>query len=166
MPVLLALGAQVILRKGTQTRELPLDAFYLGYQKTAREPGELVVAVRLPPPPIHSLLRAWKVSKRRDQDISAVCGAFSLVFDEQERVTIARLAFGGLAAVPKRAMGAEIALVGQPFDEAALVSAQAALASDFTPLTDGRATADYRRAVAQNLLTRLQAEVSDTRVAR
>ncbi len=160
MPVLLALGASLVLRKGAVTRQLPLDEFYLGYQKTARQPGEIVVAIRVPPAVPGSAFRAWKVSKRRAQDISAVCGAFSLVFDPRGTVTQARLAFGGLAAVPARAPQAEGCLVGHPFDDVALAAAREALGRDFSPLTDGRATADYRRVVAQNLLTRLQAEVS------
>jgi xanthine dehydrogenase small subunit len=159
LPVLLALGASVLLR-GTQPRELPLEDFFLGYQKTAREPGEVLVAVRIPPMPPGSSFGAWKVSKRRDQDISAVSAAFRLVRDDRGFVTEARLAFGGLAAVPARAPLAEEALRGQPFHQKALESARGALALDFAPLTDGRATADYRRVVAANLLTRFQAEVS------
>jgi len=159
-PVLMALGASVVLRRGERTRELPLEKFFLGYQKTAREPGEVLVAFRLPVLPPGSSFRAWKVSKRRDQDISAVCGAFWLVQDTRGFVVEVRLAFGGMAAVPSRAGGAEGALRGRPFHREALAEAQEALDADFAPLTDGRATADYRRTVARNLLTRFQAEVS------
>jgi xanthine dehydrogenase small subunit len=162
MPLLLALGAGVILRKGSRTRELPLEEFYLAYQKTAREPGEVLVAVRVPLRRPGEIVRAWKVSKRRDQDISAVCGAFSLVV-EGGRVRRARLAYGGVAATPKRAANAEKVITGQPFDLDTLESARRALTGDFTPLTDGRATAGYRAAVAANLLTRLQAEVEAAR---
>jgi len=160
MPVLLALGASVLLRKGQRTREVRLDGFYLGYQKSVREPGELVVTIRIPPLPPGAVLRAWKVSKRRDQDISAVCGAFALAFDSQGLVTTAQLAFGGMAAVPSRAPAAEKALVGRVFDQTALEAAQNALSQDFTPLTDGRATAEYRGIVAKNLLTRFWAAVT------
>jgi xanthine dehydrogenase small subunit len=160
MPVLLALGASLVLRKGEVTRELALEDFYLGYRKTARQPGEIVVAVRVPPRVPDLAFRVWKVSKRRAQDISAVCAAFSLVIDAQGTVTQARLAFGGVAAIPARAPRAEGCLVGRPFDQTALTAAREALGRDFSPMTDGRATADYRRVVAQNLLTKLQAEVS------
>jgi xanthine dehydrogenase small subunit len=159
-PVLLALGATVELRLGPRTRELPLEQFFIAYQKTALEPGEVLVRISVPAPAPGSVLRAWKVSKRRDQDISAVAGAFYLVHDGHGVVTQARLAYGGMAAVPARARRAEVALTGRRFDTEALAAARLALDSDFTPLTDGRASADYRRAVAANLLTRLQAEVS------
>ncbi len=162
MPLLLALGSSVILRKASRTRELPLEEFYLAYQKTAREPGEVVVALRIPLRRPDEIVRTWKVSKRRDQDISAVCGAFSLVV-ENGRVSRARLAYGGVAATPKRASNAEKVIIGKVFDESALASARGALKADFTPLTDGRATAAYRALVAANLLTRLQAEVEAAR---
>lgn len=165
MPALLALGTSVDLRLGPRTRTVALKDFFLGYQRTAREPGEVVVALRVPAAPAGSVFRAWKVSKRRDQDISAVCGAFFLRFDGG-RVAEARIAFGGMAAVPSRAPGTEAALTGRPFDTAALEAARAALDTDFTPLTDGRATAEYRRTVARNLLTRLQAEVASLETQR
>jgi len=162
MPLLLALGARVVLRKASRTRELGLDAFYLAYQKTAREPGEVVVAIRIPLRRPGEMIRTWKVSKRRDQDISAVCGAFSLTV-EAGRITEAKLAYGGLAAIPQRASRAEQVLVGTVFDRQTLATARAALSEDFSPLTDGRATAAYRSAVAANLLTRLQAELEAAR---
>ncbi len=160
LPVLLALGTSVILRKGKQERQVLLDDYYLGYQKSVREPGEVIVGLRVSGRPLGSTFRAWKISKRRDQDISAVCGAFHLTFDGRDRVAWARVAFGGMAAIPSRAAATEKALVGQPFDLASLEQARKALAVDFSPLTDGRATADYRRVVAQNLLTRLHDELS------
>ncbi len=158
MPLLLALGASVVLRSGIPTRELSLDEFYLSYQKTAREPGEVLMAIRLPLRRPGQILRAWKVSKRRDQDISAVCAAFSLVLDGG-RVVSPRLAFGGMAAVPKRAKEAEQVLSGNRFDLESLSQARAALLREFAPMTDGRATAGYRAAAAANLLTRLHAEM-------
>lgn len=158
MPLLLALGASVVLRKGPRTRTLALDDFYLGYQKTAKEPGELVAAIRVPLPVPRTFLRAWKVSKRRDQDISAVCAAFALTVGVRGTVTGAKIAFGGMAATPLRARKTEASLVGRPFDEAALADARRVLDTEFAPLTDGRATAEYRTLVAANLLTRLHSE--------
>jgi xanthine dehydrogenase small subunit len=162
MPLLLALGAHVVLRRGSRTRVLPLDEFYLAYQKTAREPGEVLVAIRLPLRQNGQIVRTWKVSKRRDQDISAVCAAFSLTLDDG-RVTDARVAYGGMAATPKRAVHTEEVLIGKQFDQTILASARTALAEDFSPLTDGRATSNYRSVVAANLLTRLHAEVEALR---
>ncbi len=160
LPALLALDASVVLRKGSRVRVVSLDAFYTGYQKSVREAGEVITAIRVPLSEPGTELRAWKVSKRRDQDISAVCGSFALIRDGQGNVTVARLAFGGMAAVPARARRAEAALLGRPFGEASLAAARDALDEDFTPLSDGRATADYRRTIAKNLLTRFHAEVT------
>jgi xanthine dehydrogenase small subunit len=153
-PALMALGASVVLRKGARERALALDDFYLDYMKNRREPGEFVQALRVPLPGADTALRVYKVSKRYDCDITALCGAFALTLDGGQ-VRAVRLAFGGLAAVVKRAAQAEAALVGQPWEESTVRAAMAALAQDFTPLTDLRASAGYRLQVAQNLLLRL-----------
>lgn len=162
MPALIAIGAEVVLRHGDRTRVLPLEALYLGYQKKDLAPGEFVQCVRIPlarGPLDGHLLRAWKISKRQDQDISAVFAGFSIVH-HHGIVSSARLAFGGMAGTPKRASHAEAALIGRPFDAAALSDARAALALDFQPLSDMRASAEYRMNVAQNLLTRLHHELA------
>ncbi len=159
-PVLMALGASLVLRRGRMRRTLALQDFYLGYLKNALEAGEFLEAIEVPlgaagaPPPV---VRAYKISKRFDSDISALClGAWLQVEDGVVREV--RLAFGGMAAIVRRAAAAEAALRGQPWDEASLDAAKVALASDFTPLTDMRASADYRMRVAQNLLQRLWLE--------
>lgn len=166
MPALIALGAELVLRAGTNTRSLPLDAFYLDYQKKDLAAGEFVEAVRVPLRPAAAgfHFRAWKVSKRHDQDISAVFAGFAIEFD-QGVIRRVRLAYGGMAATPKRAAAAEAALLGCPFDASALSAARAALAQDFAPLSDMRASAAYRMRVAQNLLTRLQLETCNGTVA-
>jgi len=161
MPALLALGADVVLRQGPRTRTLPLDAFYLGYQKTALAAGEFVAAIRVPRPAPDLRFRTYKVSKRYDQDISAVCGAFALRIADGVIVD-ARIAFGGMAATPKRAGHAEAALAGAAWDEAATQRAMDALAADYQPLTDLRASSAYRSKVARNLLRRFQLETRDT----
>ena len=161
-PVLMALDAALVLRRGAVVRRVPLDAFYLGYMKNDLQPGEFVqaIAVPLPQADAHANLqvRAYKISKRYDSDISAVCGAFALALTPTGDVARVRLAFGGLAATVKRAALAEQALLGQPWNDATVRAAQAALALDFTPLTDMRASAGYRMQVAQNLLHRLWLE--------
>jgi xanthine dehydrogenase small subunit len=164
MPVLMVMGAQVVLRKGRRTRELPLDAFYVGYQKTALESGEFVERIRVPHAAPNALLRTYKISKRFDQDISAVCGAFRIVVD-RGRVTDARIAYGGMAATPKRAAAAERALSGREWNEAAVETAMAALADDYAPITDMRASGRYRKSVARNLLYRFWLETSDRKSA-
>ena len=164
MPALIVLGATLTLRKGKRTREIPLDEFYLAYQKTALEPGEFVEAVNVPHRTAGAHLRTYKISKRFDQDISAVCGAFRIVLDNG-RVTDARIAYGGMAAVPKRASAAERVLAEREWTEAAAHAAMAALAEDFAPLTDMRASSAYRKSIARNLLYKFWLETSGTRAA-
>jgi xanthine dehydrogenase small subunit len=156
-PVLMALGASLVLRRGAQRRTVPLDAFYLGYMKNALQPGEFVEAIEVPDAPPAAQVRAYKLSKRFDCDISAVCAGLWIELDG-DTVKHVRLAFGGMAATVQRAAGAEAALRGQPWTQATVDAAKAALASDFTPLSDMRASADYRRQVTQNLLQRFWLE--------
>lgn len=155
-PVLIALGARLVLRHAARQRTLPLQDFYLDYMKNALEPGEFVEAVEVPFQTRDTgwVTQAHKISKRSDCDISAVSAGFALRL-EGDSLAEARLAYGGLAATVRRAAGAEAALVGQPWTEATLRAAQAALARDFSPLTDLRASADYRRTMAAALLERL-----------
>ncbi|HEY5799765.1 MAG TPA: xanthine dehydrogenase small subunit, partial [Burkholderiaceae bacterium] len=158
IPWLIALGSEVVLAGldsagALQRRVLPLEAFYLGYQKKDLHPGEFVAAVRVPLPQADRVLRTYKLAKRFDQDISAVCAAFCFTLDGG-LVRDARIAFGGMAATPKRADQAEAALRGQPWNEAALEAAVAALARDYAPLSDMRASNAYRMQAAQNLLRR------------
>ena len=164
MPALLALGAELDLRCGACTRRLPLDQFYLGYRLTALEPGEFVAAVRIPPRGPGERLSAWKVSKRYDQDISAVCIAVWL-HENDGSVVAARLGVGGMAATPKRALRAEAALIGRPLDRESVDAAIAAFAQEFSPMTDMRASSGYRMQVAGNLLRRLHLERQQSGVA-
>ncbi|MFV3075308.1 xanthine dehydrogenase small subunit [Niveispirillum fermenti] len=157
MPVLIALGARLRLRRGGEVREMPLEDFFLAYRRTALRSGEFVAGIRIPVPKPGRLFACYKISKRFDQDISAVMAGFGL--DVRGGVVVeARLAFGGMAGTPKRAAAAEAALTGRPFDPAAAQAAAAALATDFQPLSDMRASAAYRLAVAGNLITKFQME--------
>jgi len=153
-PVLIALDAQIVLRKGGRERRMPLADFYVDYMKNRLEAGEFVQALRVPLPRAGTAVRCWKISKRYDCDISAVCAAFALELDGGV-VRSLRLVYGGMAAIVKRAAHAEAALVGRPWSEANVRAAMAALAEDFTPLTDMRASAAYRARVARNLLLKL-----------
>jgi xanthine dehydrogenase small subunit len=161
-PVLMALDAQLVLRKGARVRRVALAEFYLGYMKNQLHPGELVQALAVPLASANAQVRAYKISKRYDCDISAVCAGLSIVLDG-ETVRQVRLAFGGMAATVKRAAGAEAALLGQAWTQESVQRAQAALAQDFKPLSDMRASAAYRLQVAQNLLQRywLETRVND-----
>ncbi|MEY3251850.1 MAG: hypothetical protein RL227_823 [Pseudomonadota bacterium] len=157
-PVLMALGATLVLQKGARLRRLPLDGFYTGYMKSQREPGEFIRAIELPLPTAANSLWAYKISKRFDCDISAVCAGMAIERDAAGVVQAARLAFGGMAATVQRAAAAEAALIGRPFDAEAAEAAAAALASDFTPMSDLRASAGYRLQVAGNLVRRAALE--------
>ena len=156
-PVLMALDARIVLQHRQQLRQLPLSGFYTGYLKNQLQTGEFVRTLVVPLPRPGAMVRTYKVSKRFDSDISALCAAFSIDLDG-DRVRDVRLAFGGMAATVQRPAGAEAALRGQPWHEAALQAAMAALATDFTPLSDLRASAGYRMQVAQNLLKRFWLE--------
>jgi xanthine dehydrogenase small subunit len=154
-PALMALGAQLHLRWRDEQRVLPLDGFYTGYQRNQLREGEWVEAVSVPPLAEGWQLRVWKLSKRHDCDISALCGAFALCRTPDGQVADVRLAFGGMAATVMRARHTEAALRGQAWDSHTLARGQAALAQDFTPLSDLRASATYRLEAAAGLLARL-----------
>ncbi|NHZ80962.1 xanthine dehydrogenase small subunit [Massilia sp. CCM 8695] len=153
MPWLIALGARVVLRGAAGEREMALEDLYLGYQKKDMQAGEFVQAVRVPLPRAGVQFRTYKLAKRFDQDISAVCAAFALRIDG-DVVAEARIAFGGMAATPKRAAQTEALLAGQPWSEATVDAAMAMLAQDYAPLSDMRASSEYRMKAAQNLLRR------------
>jgi len=156
-PALIALGATVTLRQGDARRTMPLEAFFVRYGVQDRQPDEFVESMYVPRPPAGALVRIAKLSKRFDSDIAAVCGAFMLTVADGH-VTQARIAFGGMAGTPARALGAEAALTGKPWSEATVEAAAIALGSDYAPLDDLRGSAAYRRIVAANLLRRLWIE--------
>ena len=159
---LMALDAQLVLRKGTRVRRVALAEFYLDYMKNQLHAGELVQAVAVPLPALQRQLRAYKISKRFDSDISAICAGLAIELNG-DTVQSVRIALGGMAATVRRAATAEAAITGQPWTQATVQLAQAALAQDFKPLTDLRASAAYRLQVAQNLLQRfwLETRVND-----
>lgn len=169
MPALICMGASVKLRQSQHSREITLQDFYIDYQKNALQIGEFVESVIVPIKDIVPgkgvvpnknqgwQLRSYKLSKRFDQDISAVCAAFSIQL-ESGKITDIRIAFGGMAAIPKRAAQAEALLVGQSWDESSVHQAMAALSQDFAPLSDMRASSQYRQQTAANLLYRFYLE--------
>jgi xanthine dehydrogenase small subunit len=165
-PPLIALGASVELRKGTRVRVLPLQEFFIAYGKQAREPGEFVRAVIVPKPAPGAIFAIHKLSKRKDEDITAVLGAFHIAV-EAGMVGSARICFGGMAGTPKRASAVEAALIGKPWSRATVEAALPAFTADYQPLSDWRASADYRLKAAQNLLIRVFLEsqgVADARL--
>ena len=150
-PALIALGATLHLRRGDARRSLPLEDYFVDYGRQDRQPGEFVEAVSVPRQP--DRLRCYKLSKRFDQDISAVCGCFNIALDGG-KVQSARIAFGGMAGVPKRAAAVEAALTGRPWDADTVAAALDAFAVDFQPISDMRASADYRLEAARGMLMR------------
>lgn len=167
-PALIALGSTLELRQGGSTRAIPLDTFFIAYRKQDRLPGEFVRRISVPKLKAQEAFRAYKVSKRFDEDISAVMGAFKFTLDGRT-VTEARIAFGGMAGIPKRATETEAALVGVSLDDpSAWGEAMAAITRDYQPLDDHRASAAYRMTVARNLVFKALSETAsgETRATR
>ncbi len=163
-PVFIALDADIELAGPDGSRRLKLADFFLDYRKTALAPGEIVAKIRIPLPGPGLKFAAYKVSKRHDDDISAVCAVFAITLDGGT-IASARVAFGGMAAIPKRAEACEAALVGRLWTLATAEAAAAALARDFAPIGDMRASAAYRAKVAANLVLRFWHESTDSGVA-
>ncbi|MCC5978456.1 MAG: xanthine dehydrogenase small subunit [Salinarimonas sp.] len=159
-PAMIAWGARLHLQGAQGSREMPLEDYFLDYGKQDRRPGEFVRKVVLPPLPAGEAFRCLKVSKRFDEDISAVMGAFRIGL-EGRRISAARIAYGGMAATPRRAAAAETALIDADLDDpASWQAARAALSRDYSPLSDHRASAAYRARVAENLLIKALNEIA------
>ncbi|TWB13213.1 xanthine dehydrogenase small subunit [Rhizobium sp. ERR 1071] len=159
-PALIALNASLTLRKGIVRRTIALEDFFIAYGKQDRQPGEFVEAIHIPVPAAAAKFAIYKVTKRRDEDITATLGAFRLVLGEDGTVAEIRIAYGGMAATPKRAFAVERALLGQPWSERTVETAMEKYAQDYAPLTDMRATAEYRALAARNLLLRFYLETT------
>jgi xanthine dehydrogenase small subunit len=158
-PALIALGATLALQRGDRPRTMPLENYFLDYGKQDRQPGEFVRVVRIPKFGADEHFRCFKISKRFDSDISAVMGAFKLRLDGQ-RIAGALVAYGGMAAIPKRARATERALIESHVDDPdSWEEAIAALAQDFSPIDDMRASAKYRLGAARALLRRALSEI-------
>lgn len=159
-PPLIALGAKLHLRRGEHRREIKLEDYFLAYGKQDRQPGEFVESVTIPYLPAGEHFATYKISKRREEDISALCGAFRIFVSDAGVVGMVRIAFGGMAATPKRAKAVEAALVGKPWTLETVEAAVAAFAEDYQPISDMRASAEYRLLTAQNLLRRFFLETT------
>ena len=157
MPALMVLGTSLVLRRGRSRREVPLEDFYLDYQVKDLRAAEFVETIRIPILSDDVLVGSHKLSKRFDQDISAVCNAYRLKLDG-DAVTEFRMACGGMAAIVRRAQHCEAAITGQPWNEETVDAACKALARDFEPISDMRASAGYRLRATQNLLRRFYHE--------
>ncbi len=159
-PCLIALGAEIELRRGSELRRLPLEAFFIAYKKQDRRPGEYLRRIIIPRPAADREFRAFKVSKRFDEDISAVLGAFHIGLAGRH-VIFARIAFGGMAGTPARAPQAEMAAIGIDLDDPATwANALAEIGNDYAPIDDARASAGYRSLIARNLFLKTLMEVA------
>lgn len=160
-PALIAAGATLTLRRGSATRTLPLEQFFIAYGKQDRAEGEFIESIWVPRPAADAVLKVYKISKRIDQDISSVCGAFCLRFEETAQghvVSAARIAFGGMAGTPVRAVQCEAFLTGRQWNTGTVEQAAEILSASFQPLDDARASAEYRNRVAGNLLRKYYLE--------
>jgi len=150
-PVLIALGAKLVLRKGLRTREILVEDYFVDFKVTKLESGEFIQSIEIPKATSKKQLIVFKISKRLDDDISTVLACFNLEFENQKVVDI-KIAFGGMAGIPKRAFACEKALLGKEASETNIALAMTALAQDFSPLSDVRASSEYRMQVAKNLV--------------
>ena len=160
LPCLIALDATVILHSLSGERSVPLEDFFIGYRETCLGSSEFIKAIHIPKLPSGQAFRAYKISKRYDQDISSVIGAYRVGILHNKVASI-RVAFGGMAATPKRASASEAALAGKAWTEETVLAVSTAVAEDFTPLSDHRASQAYRLRVAENLFVRLYRDLSE-----
>jgi xanthine dehydrogenase small subunit len=164
-PALIALNSRIELVGPAGKRELPLEDFFIAYGKQDRRNGEIISRILIPHLADSAQFEAYKISKRFDQDISSVCGAFHAVMKDGVLSNV-RIAFGGMAGTPKRASVAEAGLEGRQLDAVTVDAAVAGLAKDFTPLSDHRASAEYRMLVAANLLRKFCASLTGAQPPR
>jgi xanthine dehydrogenase small subunit len=164
LPVMLAYGARVILRNVNGTREVPMDGYITGYRQTLRRPDELIVGVVLPKPRPRAIVKSYKVSKRKDLDISTVSGGFKVELSTEHHVGLITLAYGGMAERVKRAASAEQLLLGKTWDRKTIEQAMPLVDADFTPISDARGSAEFRRVAARNLLMKFWHETASGKV--
>jgi xanthine dehydrogenase small subunit len=157
-PVLIALGAELILRKGDERRTISIEDYFIKYKVTALQTSEFIERIVIPKPDPFADFKAYKISKRLEDDISATCGAFSIKID-RGKVSAIKIAFGGMAEIPKRAKHCEQALLNQPWNSESIERAMIEFKKDFAPISDFRASADYRLDVSKNMLRRLYLEL-------
>lgn len=159
-PAFIALGATIELRQGLASRTIPLEDFFIAYRRKDLQPGEYIASVTIQKPGPLDHVRLFKISKRRDEDISSVMGAFRISVQDGQ-ILQARIAFGGMAGIPQRALTTETAITGQSINDIATWRTGAeAMLSDYTPMSDHRASADYRMRVARNLVIKALAEIA------
>ncbi len=161
-PALIALNATLSLTSQKGSRHIPLEDFFIEYGKQDLKPGEFVEKISFPRPASDKHFKCYKISKRFDQDISAVCGAFALTL-EGTRIKDIRICYGGMAGTPLRAKRTERELIGKDWSLDAVQNAMQTIATDYTPMSDMRASDEYRMSVARNLLMKFYVETTETK---
>jgi xanthine dehydrogenase small subunit len=163
-PALIALGAEMTLQRGDSVRKIAVEDFFVGYKKTVLKDAEFIKDIYIPKAKAGQILKLYKISKRIDDDISAVLAAFFIEFDDNVATNV-RIAFGGMAGIPMRAKQCEAALLNKPLSSESIAAAQLALTQDFQPMSDVRASDQYRMKVAQNLLQKCYLELQNRNIA-
>jgi xanthine dehydrogenase small subunit len=161
LPVLIAYNAVMILQRTDKQREINLDDFILGYRKTARYPDELITAIRLSKSQNDAMVKSYKISKRKDLDISTVSAGFRLELDSVKAVKDIKLIYGGMANCVQHAANTEQFLVGKPWTREIVEEARVLIQDDFMPISDARGSAEFRTIAAKNLLLKFWAETMD-----
>jgi xanthine dehydrogenase small subunit len=156
-PALIAIGASILLNKNGKHRKIPIEDFFIKYGQQNRQSGEFIESIEIPL--TEKNLKCYKISKRFDQDISAICGCFNITL-EKNRVKAARIAFGGMAEIPKRANFVEKFLLGRQWSEETISNAMIEFDKDFNPISDLRASSEYRKLTAKNLLKKYYLETN------
>ena len=164
LPILLSLDAKVILRSVKKTKVIPINDFFIDYRKTRLKKGQFIDSIRIPLFP-KNIFKAYKISKRFDDDISSVCASFNLEV-QNKKIKSIRVAYGGMASIPKRAKSCETILLNSPMTEATIIKAKEALERDFRPISDMRASGKYRMMVAKNLLHKCFLEIEQKKLIR
>jgi len=167
-PALIALGASMTLHVNGVERTILVEDYFVDYKKTVLKPAEFIKSVQIPKPIAGQTLKLYKISKRFDDDISAVLAAIFIerkAESQDQNITNVRIAFGGMAAIPKRAPATEAVLLGNSLTKALVVQAQATLTTDFQPMSDVRASSEYRMRVAQNLIEKCYLELQEKTIA-
>ena len=164
LPLLLSLDAKVVLRSIKKTKIVPLNNFFIDYRKTKLKKGQFIDSIRIPLFP-KNIFKAYKISKRFDDDISSVCASFNLEVMNKKIKNI-RIAYGGMASIPKRAKYCERILLNSPITEKIINKAKEALEKDFKPISDMRASKKYRMEVAKNLLHKCFLEIAQKKLIR
>ncbi len=159
LPILMAYNAEIVLQSTNAERKVNMNNFVLGYRKTERQPNEIITAVIIPKPSAQALIKFYKVSKRKDLDISTASAGFSLTLNDKQVESIT-LAYGGMAAVTKRAVKAEEYLKGKLWDRENIEKAMDLITEEFTPISDARSGAEFRTTVSKNLLLKFWSETN------